>query len=79
MRATIDAAGRVVIPKPLRERLGFTPGTELEIEAVDSRLEITAPSRVSLQNGPHGAVFIAEAAPALTAESVRDILETGRR
>ena len=31
MRATIDKAGRVVIPAPLRKRLGLHPGTELEI------------------------------------------------
>jgi AbrB family looped-hinge helix DNA binding protein len=29
----IDRSGRIVVPKPLRERLGFKPGTELE--AVD--------------------------------------------
>jgi AbrB family looped-hinge helix DNA binding protein len=26
----IDKAGRIVVPKPLRERLGFKPETELE-------------------------------------------------
>jgi AbrB family looped-hinge helix DNA binding protein len=26
----IDKAGRIVVPKPLRERLGFNPDTELE-------------------------------------------------
>lgn len=31
MRTTIDKAGRVVIPAAVRERSGFTPGTELEI------------------------------------------------
>jgi AbrB family looped-hinge helix DNA binding protein len=30
MDVRIDKAGRVVIPKPLRERLGFKPDTELE-------------------------------------------------
>lgn len=29
----IDKSGRIVVPKPLRERLGLKPGTELE--AVD--------------------------------------------
>ena len=27
----IDKAGRVVLPKPLRERLGLAPGTQLEV------------------------------------------------
>jgi AbrB family looped-hinge helix DNA binding protein len=30
MTVTIDKAGRIVVPKPLRERLGFRPDTELE-------------------------------------------------
>jgi AbrB family looped-hinge helix DNA binding protein len=35
MRATIDRAGRVVIPAAVREKAGFTPGTELDIVADD--------------------------------------------
>jgi AbrB family looped-hinge helix DNA binding protein len=31
MKTTIDKAGRVVIPAPIRERAGFKPGTELEV------------------------------------------------
>ena len=30
MELKIDKAGRIVVPKPLRERLGFEPDTELE-------------------------------------------------
>ena len=30
MDLRIDKAGRIVVPKPLRERLGFKPDTELE-------------------------------------------------
>jgi AbrB family looped-hinge helix DNA binding protein len=31
MKTTIDKAGRVVIPGPIRERVGFKPGTQLEV------------------------------------------------
>jgi AbrB family looped-hinge helix DNA binding protein len=31
MKTTIDKAGRVVIPAPIRARAGFKPGTELEV------------------------------------------------
>ena len=79
MRTTIDAAGRVVVPKPLREELGFLPGMELELEAVDGRLEVTVPSRVRVEQGPHGVRFVAEASDALTAEQVRAVIERGRR
>ena len=33
MVITIDSAGRLVVPKPLREQFNLTPGCELEIEA----------------------------------------------
>jgi len=44
MRSTIDKAGRVVIPAPIRDRAGLTPGSELEITADDTgvRLERVA-------------------------------------
>jgi AbrB family looped-hinge helix DNA binding protein len=49
MKTTIDKAGRVVIPAALRERAGFTPGSELEIleDDLGIRLErVAAPPRL---------------------------------
>jgi AbrB family looped-hinge helix DNA binding protein len=45
MRATIDKAGRVVIPASIRERAALTPGTELEVTLDETgvRLERVAP------------------------------------
>jgi len=40
MRTTIDKAGRVVIPAPLREKAGFTPGAELEISADEQGIRL---------------------------------------
>jgi len=40
MRSTIDKAGRVVIPAPLRARLGLTPGTELEVTVDDGSVRL---------------------------------------
>ena len=60
MRTTIDVAGRIVVPKTLREQLGFAPGTELEVEAVDGHLEVVLPSRVRVEAGPHGVRFAAD-------------------
>jgi AbrB family looped-hinge helix DNA binding protein len=79
MRATIDAAGRLVVPKRLREELGFSPGVELELEAVNGRLEVAVPSRVRTERGPHGIRFAADESDALTTEQVRDLIERGRR
>ncbi len=79
MRTTIDAAGRLVVPKPLRDELGFSPGMELELDAVDGRLEVAAPSRVRVEHGPHGVRFAAGESDALTTEQVRALIERGRR
>jgi AbrB family looped-hinge helix DNA binding protein len=79
MRATIDGAGRLVVPKALREQLGFAPGTDLELEAVDGRLEVTVPSRVRVEETPRGPRFVADGPARLTTEEVRDLIERGRR
>jgi AbrB family looped-hinge helix DNA binding protein len=79
MRSTIDAAGRLVVPKPLRDQLGFVPGTEVELDEVDGRLEVTIASRVRVEDGAHGPRLEADAADPLTADEVRELLERGRR
>jgi AbrB family looped-hinge helix DNA binding protein len=40
MRTTIDKAGRVVIPAPIRERAGLIAGAELEVTLEDSAVKI---------------------------------------
>ena len=78
MRVTIDAAGRLVVPKRLREQLGFAAGAELELTAVDGHLEIGIPSRVRVDNGPHGVRFVAETDERLDARQVRELMESTR-
>lgn len=43
MRTRIDAAGRVVIPKPMRVQLGIDRPAEVDIEIRDGALEIRPP------------------------------------
>jgi AbrB family looped-hinge helix DNA binding protein len=42
MGVTIDRAGRIIVPKMLRERFGLHPGTEFEIEAETDGLRLWA-------------------------------------
>jgi AbrB family looped-hinge helix DNA binding protein len=81
MRATIDAAGRLVVPKPLRDQLGVKPGQVLELEVRDGRLEAeVAPVEMHLERRRHGLVAVpVEPLPTLTADLVRETLERGRR
>lgn len=41
---TVDKAGRVVLPKPVREELQLTPGDSLELESSEDRI-ILRPAR----------------------------------
>ncbi len=81
MRTTIDQAGRVVIPKPVREEAGLRAGMELEVEFRDGRLEIeptATPMRVAKRTA--GATIEADAEmPVLTGNQVRDTLDRIRR
>jgi AbrB family looped-hinge helix DNA binding protein len=78
MHVSIDKAGRVVIPKPVRDELGFSPEVPLEAEIVDGRLELSAlhePARIV--EGPHGPVVAATGTP-ITDEEIRRTLEAVR-
>jgi len=81
MKSTIDAAGRIVVPKPLRQALGLKPGQPLEIRASEGRLEIEiAATPVELKKRGKGVVAVPGVElPPLTAELVRETLERSRR
>lgn len=81
MRSTIDVAGRLVVPKPVREELGLSAGTELEVTVVDGRVELEVPTTpMRLEEREHGVVAVADREmPVLTTERVRDTLERVRR
>jgi AbrB family looped-hinge helix DNA binding protein len=40
MTATLDKAGRIVLPKNLREKLHLKPGAKFSIEVVGDKIEI---------------------------------------
>jgi AbrB family looped-hinge helix DNA binding protein len=81
MRTTIDAAGRVVIPKALRERLGLVGGRAVEVRERDGHLEIEAaatPMRLVKRRSVLTAVAD-EPLPPLTNDTVRATIERTRR
>jgi len=81
MKTTIDAAGRIVVPKSLREALDIKPGQTLEIRAGDGRLEIeVAATPMTLQKRGKDVVAVPDVGlPTLTADAVRGTLERIRR
>ena len=55
MKRTIDRAGRVVSPAPIREKAGFKPGTELGVITDDLSVRlirrVPGPKRVRVGKG----------------------------
>jgi len=81
MKTAIDAAGRVIVPKALRDELGLTAGRELEIQTRDGVLVIEPiPTPVTLVK--RGKRLVAKPdtkLPELTQDAVRAALESSRR
>lgn len=81
MRTTIDAAGRVVVPKAIRDEIGLAPGQHIDVTTRDGRIEIVpAPTEMALRRRGRGRVAVpTHDLPPLSADMVRDTLEHVRR
>lgn len=81
MKVTIDAAGRLVVPKSFRDELGLEGGMELEIRVREGRLELEPrPTPMRLVRRGKGLVATSdEPLPRLGADDVRAIVEAMRR
>ncbi|MDT5188573.1 MAG: hypothetical protein QOG79_1412 [Mycobacterium sp.] len=77
MRATIDKAGRLVIPKQLRDHLGLQPG-EVEVTADGAGLRVEALADDSLEERD-GLLVIPAAGVKITDELVRSLRDAGQR
>ena len=54
----MDGAGRIVIPKAIRQAQGWTAGAELEIRAERGKIELEAP-HVAMRLEPRGELWVA--------------------
>ena len=81
MQVTIDKAGRIVVPKPVRDRLGLQPGDELElIEGPDGLLLAPPPrKKAQLVTLDDGWLVIAADGVAPTLDEILAIRDAGRR
>ena len=70
MKTTMDSAGRLVLPKDIRQQAGIRPGMSLEIHVKDGRIEIEPePLKVKLER--RGRLLVA-----VPRESVEPLTET---
>ena len=77
MKTTIDSAGRLVIPKSLRDQLGLSAGAvEVTTDGAALRVEAIAGGELVDEGGR---LVISAAGAVVTDEMVRDALEASRR
>lgn len=81
MNVSIDRAGRIVVPKQLRDSLGFAEGADLELLVEDGRLviELRNPPKRLEKRGNSYVIVADEPIGQMTPEQVRDVLESVRR
>ena len=72
-RLTIDSAGRVVIPKPLRDELDLGPGDALELESAGDSITLR-PVRAVVPLTKEKGVWVFRTGQPLTAGVTDDIL-----
>jgi AbrB family looped-hinge helix DNA binding protein len=77
MRTTIDKAGRVVIPKQLRDQVGLHPG-EVEITADGAGLRVEPRADESLEERD-GRLVIPSAGAQIDDDLVRSLRDAGQR
>ena len=81
MQTTIDATGRVVIPKSMRDALGLSGGRQIEVREREGVIEIepaATPMRLEKRRGRLVSVPDRDLPP-LTDDLVRATLERTRR
>jgi len=71
---TMDKAGRVVIPKPLREELHLEPGDSLEIENVGEHITLRPVRGTGPLTKEHG-VWVFRTGQALPVSTTDEILQ----
>ena len=77
MRTTIDKAGRLVIPRALRDRIGLVGGGEVEVELDGSAVRIE-PVAGSDFKDVAGLLVIPATGTPLTGNLVRELIDADR-
>jgi AbrB family looped-hinge helix DNA binding protein len=80
IQTTIDSAGRLVLPKMVRDEAGILPGMTLRITVQEGRVEIEPlPREVKIvQRGPLWIAVPTEEIPPLSAATVEQVLRKVR-
>lgn len=78
MQAIVDQVGRIVVPKALRDRLGLTPGSIVDISMYGDGLHIAPGGRTARLERRRG-TLVAVSDTTISDDDVADLVDSIRR
>lgn len=78
MEAVVDHVGRIVIPKSLRDRLGLTPGSRVDVSQYGDGLHVAPGGRTARLERKSGKL-VAVSDTVVTDDDVFAVIDAGRR
>jgi AbrB family looped-hinge helix DNA binding protein len=76
--AVLDNAGRVVIPKAMRDELGLAPGDPVSIELDEERVTIRPERPASAMRRERG-LWVFRSGERISGDEIRETIERDRR
>ncbi len=77
MRTTIDRAGRLVIPRAIRDRIGLADGGEVELELDGASVRIEPVTGRDVKE-ERGLLFIPATGTQVTGAAIRELIDADR-
>lgn len=74
----MDAVGRIVVPKPLRDALGLVPGSTVDVSRYGAGLQLVPAGRTARLVHADG-VLVATGTAELDDDEVFALIDSGRR
>lgn len=79
MKATIDSAGRILLPKSLRDALGLVPGATVDISRYGSGVQLTPGGRTARLERDADGRLVATSETVIGDDDVFALTDAGRR
>lgn len=79
MEATVDAGGRILLPKQLRDALGISPGTKVDVSWYGNGIQITVGGRTARLAENDSGRLVAESSTVVDDDAMYALIDSGRR